>query len=43
MKTKNLLIAAAVALSFVAPTQSFAEYGDDAYKKRVALSKQIKK
>jgi hypothetical protein len=42
MKTKNLLIAAAVALSFVAPTQSFAEYGDDAYKKRVALSKQIK-
>ncbi len=43
MKTKNLLIAVAVALSFVAPTQSFAEYGDDAYKKRVALSKQIKK
>ncbi len=43
MNTKNLLIAAAVALSFVAPTQSFAEYGDDAYKKRVALSKQIKK
>ncbi|MBL6977277.1 MAG: hypothetical protein ISR70_04395, partial [Candidatus Thioglobus sp.] len=43
MNTKNLLIAAAVALSFVAPTQSFAEFGDDAYKKRVALSKQIKK
>lgn len=43
MKTKNLLIAIAVALSFIAPSQSFAEYGDDAYKKRVALSKQIKK
>ncbi len=43
MKTKNILIAAAVALSFVAPTQAFAEYGDDAYKKRVELSKQIKK
>lgn len=43
MRTKNLLIATAVALAFVAPTQSFAEYGDDAYKKRVALSKQIKK
>ena len=43
MKTKNLLIAAAVALSFVAPTQVLAEYGDDAYKERVALSKQIKK
>lgn len=43
MNTKNILMAAAVALSFVAPTQAFAEYGDDAYKKRVALSKQIKK
>ena len=42
MKTNNLLIAA-VALAFVAPTQAFAEYGDDAYKDRVALSKQIKK
>ena len=43
MKTKNLLMTAAIALSFVAPTQVFAEYGDDAYKERVALSKQIKK
>ena len=43
MKTKNLLMATAIALSFVAPTQVFAEYGDDAYKERVALSKQIKK
>ena len=43
MNTNNLLIAAAIALTFVVPTQAFAEYGDDSYKERVALSKQIKK
>jgi hypothetical protein len=42
MKTKNILIVVSASLAFIVSTHTFAEYDDDAYKKRVALSKQIK-
>ena len=43
MKVKNLIIATTATLVFATPVYVSAAYGDEAYQKRLALSKQIKK